>query len=183
MGAAALHPGEAALVANAVPRRVATFAAGRAAARTALEAAGCPDAAAAILWTDRTPIAPQGWRLSISHTDDVAVAVACRADAAAGIGVDIERIDRVEAGMARFIVKPGDRFPEAAGPAEWALGFSLREAIYKAMDRSGQASLDRIDLAWGEEGIIARPVPAPPPIRYAARRAGDHVLSVCIRHG
>jgi len=183
VGYATLHPGEAALVANAVPRRVATFAAGRAAARVALEAAGCPEAAAPILWTDRAPSAPQRWRLSISHTDDLAVAVACRADLADGIGVDIERIDRVEPGMARFIVRPADRFPETAGPEQWAMGFSLREAIFKALDRDDQRGLSRIDLEWSEDGIAARPVPASPPIRYVARRVGDHVLSVCVRHG
>ena len=183
VGDAELHPEEAALVANAVPRRVAAFAAGRLAARRALQAAGCPQADEPILWADRAPVAPQGWRLSISHTDDAAVAVACLDDQAAGIGVDIERIDRVEPGMARFIAKPGDRFPDATGPAELAMGFSLREAIYKALDRAGQRGLSRIDLDWAEDGITARPVPAQSSIRYAASRVGEHVLSVCIRLG
>jgi enterobactin synthetase component D len=183
LGSADLHPEEAGLVANAVPRRVAAFAAGRLAARRALQAAGCPQAQVPILWADRTPAPPQGWRLSISHTDDAAVAVACRAEAAAGIGVDIERIDRVEPGMARFIAKPGDRFPDATGPAELAMGFSLREAIYKALDRAAQKGLSRIDLDWTEAGITASPIPAQAPIRYAARQVGDHVLSVCVRLG
>jgi len=181
--AAVPHPAEAALVIQAVPRRMATFAAGRLAARRALEAGGCSCAAAPILRDGQAPRPPPGWRLSISHTDDLAVAVACRAEAAAGVGVDIERFDRMHSGLRRYVLGAADRFPEDAGPQELTLAFSLREAVFKALDPQMQAGLERIELGWNEGAISARLIPGPLDARlsYGARRLDSHVLSLCLR--
>jgi 4'-phosphopantetheinyl transferase EntD len=174
-----LHPDEWALVTQAVPRRVAGFSSGRAAARLALSRAGCSLAHAPILAEAGAPISRAGWRLSISHTDDLAVAVACRDVDAAGLGVDVERIGRMEPGLARYIVGHADRFPDNYGATELTLAFSLRESLFKALPRERQGVLRRIDL-----DLIARGTPAmldPPAddgLEHRLCVAGAHVLTL-----
>jgi len=180
---AALYPEEARIVASAAPRRARTFSSGRAAARAALAAAGCPEADRPILAEGRRPLAPEGWRLSISHTDEIAVAVACPAAAAEGVGVDIERIDRMDPALRRFIVHETDRLPEPAGVHELTLAFSLRESLFKALDPEAQRSLRRIDLDWTRPGVGVSLVPPGlgDRLRHVTADAAGHVLCLCIR--
>ncbi|MCF3972232.1 4'-phosphopantetheinyl transferase family protein [Paracoccus salsus] len=90
IGAApALWPGEADAVARAVPHRQQEFAAGRAAARAAMVAAGL-SAGAIPVAEDRSPVWPQGVTGSITHARDVALAVAAPLTLVSGLGLDVE---------------------------------------------------------------------------------------------
>jgi 4'-phosphopantetheinyl transferase EntD len=168
---------ERARMARFLPRRVRTFSSGRTAARRALAAAGCPTAEAAIgVLADGAPAAPEGWRLSISHTDEVAVAVACRSDAARTIGVDVEVLARMDLSFRRHVLAPQDSLPEDADAGQLAVVFSLRESLYKALSgRDAQAIVVRWTGERIEAGIEGGPAP-----RCGYRCAAGHVVSFCL---
>ena len=120
-----LWPGEAIA---AVPKRLAEFTAGRAAARRALAGAGLPMAAIP-MGKDRAPIWPTEAMGSISHCAGACMAVAGRRGDFAGIGLDLEP----EVPLAR------DLWPSILRPEEMAVNglqalqiFVAKEAAYKA---------------------------------------------------
>ena len=78
-------------IARSVRKRQAEFLAGRLTARAALAACGAPDAELAIGPT-RQPVWPQGYLGSISHTSNLAVAVALPASRLRGVGIDLEHV-------------------------------------------------------------------------------------------
>lgn len=118
-------------------RRQAGFVAGRSAAARALRRAGHDDAGRRLAMdSDGVPIWPIGWRGSISHTDDVAAAVAAPVSATGILGLDIERIvsETVAAEIAPETV-PELRF-DGSGltwPQAVTAAFSAKEALYKAL--------------------------------------------------
>lgn len=126
-------PVEAAAVARAVPHRQAEFAAGRAAARAALAAAGLPEAAIPA-GEDRAPVWPEGVVGSITHGEDIALAVAAPLAVAAGLGLDVES-DVPLPGDVLSEICDGEECAWIAGqvePLRWArLIFVAKEAAFK----------------------------------------------------
>lgn len=120
------------------PRRRVTFAGGRFALRRALEGVGCPSPAA-ILYTDRgAPAVPSGYRGSISHKDEVACALAEKGGAGF-IGVDVEVVGLPSAKIMHLVLTEGElAYIQGLGPEaqtlDLALRWSLKEALYKALD-------------------------------------------------
>lgn len=131
----ALPPEEAAIVANAVPKRKREFAAGRDAARAALRELGF---AAPVIGCgpDRAPQWPEAAIGSIAHADAHVVAVAARKSEVAAIGVDVERDGAVREEVWRQIMTESEiealrRFP-AEERTRWAtVAFCAKEAFYK----------------------------------------------------
>ena len=177
----ALFPEEAARLDGMIARRRATFSSGRVAARIALAAAGAP--AGPILQHGQAPEPPVGWAVSISHTDDWAVAVAARADHADGLGIDIEAVARMEPSYARFVALRNDDLGERPDPATLTRAFALREAVYKAFAGPGQAALRRIDLRTDHQGALAAyPHPyRPDRLDHRTGSVAGHVIAVCRR--
>ncbi len=127
-----LWPGEQVAVRRAVPARRQEFAAGRAAARAAMQDAGV-DPAALPAGTDRAPRWPAGVAGSISHAAGLAAALAARSAVWAGIGLDIEKAAPFNADLAAIIRAPGDRDDSGLGADLSAtLAFSAKEAAFKA---------------------------------------------------
>lgn len=128
-----LFPVEAAAVAQAVPQRVAEFAAGRAAARVALAAAGLP-VAAIPMGADRAPVWPDGTTGSITHGGDYALAVAASLDRFSALGLDAEPDQPLPYDVLDEICD-SDECSWIAGqaqPLRWArLIFVVKEAAYK----------------------------------------------------
>lgn len=178
-----LFPEERALLAAAVPRRVRTFSSGRAAARRALAAAGCACADVAIGADGGAPVPPGGWRLSISHTDEIALAVACRSDRAEGIGVDIEPVSDAITALRGYVVRPRDRLPRDAGVAQLTATFSLRESVFKALRGQGATLFDAIGVAWDADRATASVAGADGPLHCTYGQLDGHVLSVCLAGG
>ena len=82
------------------------------------------------------PIVGPGITVSISHKQDLAVALVARGDA--GLGVDIEDTDRERPGVARRVLTVAELAQNHSLPAsrQWVdtvIRFSLKEAIYKAI--------------------------------------------------
>lgn len=117
------------------PRRRASFLAGRCAARLALSRAGFAGHATLGIDADGLPLWPRGWRGSITHTDDIALAIAAPAQAVAILGLDLERM--IAPGLAGDIapqIMPEYRTGSDLPPAlEITRVFSGKEALYKAL--------------------------------------------------
>jgi len=137
---AALTPHEFELVAAAVAIRQHTFSTGRYCAKTALSRIGIeqhhyPDGL--LRKPDGSVAWPDGIIGSISHTNDWAMAALVRTDGNyKSIGIDIEKIDRVEKGVLRLIATEQERNDlEADNSLRWgrvAL-FSIKESLYKCL--------------------------------------------------
>ena len=126
-------PDEARAMANAVPHRRREFAAGRAAARAAMTAAGLMPAAIPMA-ADRAPVWPAGVVGSITHAADVALAVAAPQAVAQGLGLDMEP-DAPLPGDVLSEICDGDECAWIAGqvqPLRWArVIFVAKEAAFK----------------------------------------------------
>lgn len=129
---------EAALAATWGDLRVRTFAAGRLALREALRELGA-DVRGPILRTHRgAPSLPPGIRASVSHKDEIAVALAA-AGGEAHVGVDVELVRDARDDISRHVLTAAEReelavLDDTARRRALLLRFSLKEALYKALD-------------------------------------------------
>ncbi len=91
------------------------------------------------------PVGPPGVMMSVSHKQDLAVALVARgADA---VGVDIEEVGRPRPGIAARVLRPAELAVASALPEDRAwcdtlVRFSVKEAIYKALDPSLRRYID-----------------------------------------
>lgn len=160
-----LFPAEAEFVKRAIPKRVREFAAGRACARRALEELGIRDFILRV-GDDRQPIWPDSVVGSISHTADLCGAVVANKDLVAGLGIDMEVVDRVGRDLWPTICRPEESawhgtLPQSEREYAVALLFSAKEAFYKCQYPLTGEWLDFHDLRieplpWSaEEGAFA----------------------------
>ncbi len=143
---AALCEDERAHAAALPPVRRRDWVAGRWALHAALARAGAP-VAGPVLADDRgAPVLPAPLRGSVSHKRGVAVALAARDEAVAGgdargarVGVDVEVLAPSRLDLSRRVLTDAEREAVAGLDARArgvavALRFSLKEAVYKAID-------------------------------------------------
>jgi len=129
-------PVETGCLGSAVPRRVAEFHAGRAAARAAMVALSVPPRPVP-MGPDRAPVWPEGLTGSISHTATACVAaIGLRRDWA-GIGVDLEDATPLDPLLVAEICTTAEQHWLGTQPASERglmakLIFSAKEATYKA---------------------------------------------------
>jgi 4'-phosphopantetheinyl transferase EntD len=151
---------EAAAVANAVPKRVGEFTAGRLCARRALAelgVVGIPIKAAA----DRQPIWPEGIVGSITHTEGLCAAVVTERKFLRAIGIDTESARSVEPALwPRILIRAELDWLASLEAHERAaaatLIFSAKEAAYKCQypvtgERLGFSDLNVTVADWGAE--------------------------------
>lgn len=131
---------ELAIVAEAVAIRQNTFSTGRFCAKRVLTQVGVepseyPDGL--LRKNDGSVVWPESCIGSITHTNDWAMAaVALRGEKFQSIGIDIERIDRVEKDVLRLIATDQERdLLENAQHVRWGrVGlFSIKESLYKCL--------------------------------------------------
>ena len=147
--AAAFDGQEAAVVAGAVVRRRDEFLTGRALARCALAALGCPPRAI-LVGEARMPVWPEAFLGSISHCAEMCLAHVGHRGSLLGIGVDVERSHAVTPDMLAQVCAPAesDRLAAAVGAqADIAtLAFSAKEAFYKAYFPAVRTFLEFTDV-------------------------------------
>jgi len=132
----AADPQEADALKGAVPRRLAEFHAGRAAARAAMVTLGLPPRPVP-MGPDRAPLWPNGVTGSISHTATTCVAVVGLREVWAGVGVDLEDATALDPLLVGEICTKAEQRWLGQQPAAdrgllAKLIFSAKEAAYKA---------------------------------------------------
>jgi enterobactin synthetase component D len=140
-GLAGLHPGEAVHAGRLPPARQTTWVGGRLALRAAIAALGEPPPGPMLATPRGAPALPAGLVGSVSHKDDLAVALVARAEGAPGrtVGVDVESPRRLRQDIARHVLTPDEQavvrgLDGAARDYEILRRFAAKEAIYKALD-------------------------------------------------
>lgn len=134
LAGAELLPAEQALVATAVPKRVAEVTTVRACARRALADLGLPPAPI-LTGPSREPLWPDGVVGSLTHCAGYRAAAVARRTDLASVGIDAEPHDRLPDGVLDHVSLPDEREHLAALPAgtHWdRLLFSAKESVYKA---------------------------------------------------
>lgn len=173
-------PVEAPAVAAAVPARQAEFAAGRAAARAALQAIGLPPVAIPVANT-RAPLWPIGIAGSITHADGLALAVLAPSQQCRSLGFDAEPDEPFPDDLLAEITVPAERRWIAAAPDPGRaarLVFAAKEAAYKCQFPLSQALLgfDALHVATGpDRQLVARFAIDVPPFPRGARLNGRFV--------
>ncbi|TCL00727.1 4'-phosphopantetheinyl transferase EntD [Shimia isoporae] len=135
-GPATVLPEEAVAIASAIPKRKREFAAGRRAARAALQSIDLP-AVAIPKGTDRTPTFPSGVAGSITHNRKAALSIVAPETRFRTLGVDIEPEAPLKPELLKAICTQQDRDMLDALPATDRLLlarclFSAKEAVFKA---------------------------------------------------
>lgn len=127
---------ERAFAAEMAPLRRRTWIAGRAALRQALQQVGL-DAPPVLVDSRGAPALPDGVAGSISHKEELAVALVARGTAR--VGVDLERDIVRPVDITAKVLTDAERaalagLDDAERAREVLLRFSLKEAMYKALD-------------------------------------------------
>ncbi len=160
--AATLLPEEEQAIARAVASRRAQYAATRVLARRLLGHLGWPNAAL-LNRQDRSPIWPHGVVGSITHTDDWCGVAVADARHVSSLGIDVERMGRIDGALSERVLTKRERCALPSGPPPsssapvraaptsaarrkdvhlnelpsellWAtLSFSAKEAVYKCI--------------------------------------------------
>jgi 4'-phosphopantetheinyl transferase EntD len=124
-------PEEEILISQANKKRQREFRAGRHCAHTALERLGL--ARSPILREkNRAPIWPEGYHGSISHCMDFCLAACCARGSIRGLGIDVEPLQPLKAGLQPYIQTQNESaFMQAHPELPERLVFSAKESIYK----------------------------------------------------
>ncbi|MEJ2424403.1 MAG: 4'-phosphopantetheinyl transferase superfamily protein [Candidatus Thiodiazotropha sp.] len=122
---------EEALIEGAREKRQREFRAGRHAAHKALARLEAPFEA--LLRGDkRQPLWPHGYLGSISHCQEVCLAVCARTTDLAGLGVDVEPLKPLPKGVSRYVHTPREEvFMQHNPELPERLVFSAKESLYK----------------------------------------------------
>jgi len=128
-------PEEAGAIASAVPSRRAEFAAGRTAARAAMQALGVEPRPVPMA-ADRAPIWPRALTGSITHTGDLCLAAVARRSDYRSLGIDAEPDTPLDPDLIPTICTPAERAWLSTLPGDQAgrmakLIFSAKECAYK----------------------------------------------------
>lgn len=176
-----LWPEERPAVANAIARRQREYAAGRHAARTAMQRLGRP-AHAIPTHPDRSPCWPKDLVGSISHTSSLCLAVVGTGERWKSIGVDVESDSAVDETTWDSICTPEERRQlQARAPSQRASFatrvFVAKEAFYKWHYPQHRILLDFQDVSvqWHPDSHFR--------VRVRVHAAtGEDGLASCIGH-
>ncbi|WP_270732591.1 4'-phosphopantetheinyl transferase family protein [Shimia sp. Alg240-R146] len=133
---ATVLPEEAVAIASAIPKRKREFAAGRRAARQALQSLDLP-AVAIPKGTDRAPVFPTGIAGSITHNRGAALAIVAPQTRFRALGVDVEPQAPLKPELIKAICTSEEaamlaQLPEAERLLLARRLFSAKEAVFKA---------------------------------------------------
>lgn len=174
-----LLPIEREHVASAVDARKREFLTGRVCARAALEELRIHVDSIAVK-PDRQPAWPPGIVGSITHSETYCAAAVASAAALRGIGIDIEEIERCEAGILAVICTERERatlnqLPRSQRLAIGTLIFSAKEAFYKCQFP--------VTSAWLNFHDIEVHIAAPSTLRFTCLRDDKELIDTALFHG
>lgn len=140
-----LDPREGELIRSSTSRRRQSFAQGRLAARRALVALGRP-ADAVLRMPSGAPAWPYGIRGSVSHCEGLAVALVTTDNAISSVGIDVETCQPLPPHVKSALQHDYGPDQDCAPSSLPRLGFSAREAAFKALPRSAQEQESVLDM-------------------------------------
>lgn len=150
----------------ALEKRRAEFSAGRDAAHAALTLTGCRPISVP-MGKDHAPIWPKGKVGSITHTDNVCLAVAASSHHAQSIGVDVENLTPIANSYISKVAKPEEIDFVGGAPSLAALRiFSMKEAGFKAQYYLSKRNLEFDELKVTTGGLLFRHVVPPFPQNF-----------------
>lgn len=150
----------------ALNKRRAEFAAGRDAAHAALTLTGCRSLPVP-MGKDRAPIWPKGKVGSISHTDNVCLAVAASSHHAQSIGVDVENLVPIANSYISKVASPEEIDFLGGVPGLAALRiFSMKEAGFKAQYSLSNKGLDFNEFKVTTGGLLFKHIIPPFPQNF-----------------
>jgi 4'-phosphopantetheinyl transferase EntD len=175
---APLHPLEQAHLdsRDMQPVRRREFRIGRALAREALARLGVTDHALLPAAT-REPRWPAGIVGSMTHGDGICAVAIAESRLFSGLGIDIERIGRIDDSIAETVCTPDER-NEARDAGQLSLSFSAKESVFKAIFPTTRHFLDFQDvrLIFDGDRFTAKPVISGLPTRpIEALRGRFHI--------
>lgn len=176
---------------NAVSARRNEFIGGRRCARAALADLG--QAAVALpADADGVPIWPTGWMGSISHSRGLCCAVAAQTAVLAGLGLDLEKTNRLSSRAMERVVHPAEAAFVGESQRFGSLLFSAKEAFFKAQYPVWGAQPNFKDLAFLIDStnqalaVVEVADYLPETLKTAATRMqfryrflGDYVVTLC----
>jgi 4'-phosphopantetheinyl transferase EntD len=172
-----LHPLERAYLNGRamLPVREREFCLGRALAREALKRFGIPDHPL-IPADTREPQWPTGIVGSISHCEDICAVAVAHEHQFPGLGIDLERVGRIDGGIASTICTP-DELKEGNDPRRMSVLFSAKESIFKAVFPSTRHFLDFSDVSVviADDRFSARPARPGLPTQIEALHGRFHI--------
>ncbi len=156
LGDFSLSPEEAELLSpKAVQKRKDEFTLGRAASYYALKKVGFVSPPPVLKGKNREPIWPEGYIGTISHSSGVAISAVCSEAHAAGIGVDIEKLERnVSPGVFRITCTETElelvNSDHSKNQIMFKRIFSAKEAGFKAFYYHAKEYIDykEATLSW-----------------------------------
>ena len=92
------------------------------------------------------PVWPSGVIGSLAHDEDVAVAAIARAGRFSGLGIDVEPAVPLPPGLSSLIATPAERRCYRPEIIESRILFSIKEAVYKALNPLDGIFLDFQDV-------------------------------------
>ncbi len=150
----ALSPAEREQVEGAVASRRAEFSTGRLLAKRAVGELGIRARSIPSL-PNRQPIWPEGAVGSITHSRRYAVAVACPGSLFAGVGIDLERTNRVSEKVAPRTMTERERAGTGTGwpPFAPTANFCAKEAVFKAVNPivGLMIGFKEVEIVWREQ--------------------------------
>ncbi len=149
----ALSPREREQVEGAVASRRAEYSTGRFLAKRALGRLGID--APSILSAGRRPLWPAGAVGSITHSRRYALAAVCPRSDFVGVGIDLERTNRVTDRIAPKTMTERELVGAAAGwpPHSRTANFSAKEAVFKAVNPivGLMIGFKEVEIVWRQE--------------------------------
>lgn len=145
-----LYPEELDCIGNAVPKRRREFTAGRLCAREVLKRLGI-DAFPLLVGPERVPLWPPNIVGSISHCNNLCVVAATADKGIAGLGLDVEEVEPLEASVKDLVCTENEKqwiaHTPTPGGSDWAkIIFSAKESLYKSLFPLTQIHLDFMDV-------------------------------------
>jgi 4'-phosphopantetheinyl transferase EntD len=121
-------------------------------------------------------VVPAGFSGSITHKPILGAALACAFEGA-HVGVDVEILERPRADIGKRVLTERERAAAGEDAIELMARFSLKEAIYKAVDRYVQRY-----VGFLEAEFLSLP-PAPPSASWAEAQFVDVDATLLMANG
>ena len=149
-----LFPEEAHAIRSAVEKRAREFAAGRVAARAAMEQIGAGPQPIPMA-NDRSPAWPDGLIGSITHCDDMCLAVVTQSTNARAVGIDVEPDTPLDDDLLDTVCQIDERDWLSRHPADQR--GQLAKVIFSAKESAYKAQYPLSKTLFGYEGLSVTP--------------------------